>query len=123
MCKSYRCGIDVTCSPQHSSPGSASPGRPGQERQDSPRDSPASLSQQTLKQRVNMVVMRMIAQNSDQDQRSLSGQGGVGGGQQQLGHAPGHAPNHAPSPQHYRQDQQESRETLKYKVLQVSAAI
>ncbi len=29
-----------------------------------------SLNQQTLKQRVNMVVMRMIAQNSDQDQRS-----------------------------------------------------
>jgi hypothetical protein len=28
------------------------------------------LNQQTLKQRVNMVVMRMIAQNSDQDQRS-----------------------------------------------------
>jgi hypothetical protein len=38
---------------------------------DSPRESAqVSLNQQTLKQRVNMVVMRMIAQNSDQDQRS-----------------------------------------------------
>ncbi len=46
---------------------------------DSPRESGGgggggqqqmSLNQQTLKQRVNMVVMRMIAQNSDQDQRS-----------------------------------------------------
>jgi len=35
---------------------------------DSPRDN-LGLSQQTLKQRVNMVVMRMIAQNSDQDQK------------------------------------------------------
>lgn len=36
---------------------------------DSPRDSAVSLSQASLKQRVNMVVMRMIAQNSDHDQR------------------------------------------------------
>ena len=36
---------------------------------DSPRDSVVSMSQATLKQRVNMVVMRMIAQNSDHDQR------------------------------------------------------
>ena len=28
------------------------------------------MSQATLKQRVNMVVMRMIAQNSDHDQRT-----------------------------------------------------
>merc|ERR1712227_1063568 len=37
---------------------------------ESPRDSVVNMSQATLKQRVNMVVMRMIAQNSDQDQRS-----------------------------------------------------
>merc|ERR1711911_379946 len=36
---------------------------------DSPRDPAVSLSQASLKQRVNMVVMRMIAQNSDHDQR------------------------------------------------------
>ena len=39
---------------------------------DSPREreSAVNLSQATLKQRVNLVVMRMIAQNSDQDQRN-----------------------------------------------------
>ena len=61
-----------TLSPKHSMsvspPPSSSPSTPP--KSDSPRDSVVNMSQATLKQRVNLVVMRMIAQNSDQDQRS-----------------------------------------------------
>jgi len=64
-----------------------------------PRDCQPSLNQQTLKQRVNMVVMRMIAQNSDQDQRS-----GV--------------PEQPRAPV-----QTETRESLKLRTLQVSRVI
>ena len=39
------------------------------------RDSVVNMSQATLKQRVNMVVMRMIAQNSDHDQKQGQPQG------------------------------------------------
>jgi len=71
----------------------------------SPRDnSTTSLNQQSLKQRVNMVVMRMIAQNSDQDQRSS----GMMGGEVR-------APPAHPVP--------ESRESIKYRTLQVSRVI
>ena len=71
----------------------------------SPRDnSTTSLNQQSLKQRVNMVVMRMIAQNSDQDQRSS----GMMGGEVR-------APPAHPVP--------ESRESRKYRTLQVSRVI
>ena len=69
----------------------------------SPRDNSTSLNQQSLKQRVNMVVMRMIAQNSDQDQRS----GMVGGGEVR-----------APV-----QQVSESRESIKYRTLQVSRVV
>jgi len=84
-------------SPRNSCPstGSSSPVP-----RDSPRESQVSLNQQTLKQRVNMVVMRMIAQNSDQDQRS----GLVIPDQRQV-------------------VQSESRESLKFRTLQVSRVI
>jgi len=77
---------------------------------DSPRDSPMSLNQQTLKQRVNMVVMRMIAQNSDHDQRA--------GNMMPQREFP--ACEQKPSSQY---QQPESREALKYKVLQVSRVV
>ena len=72
---------------------------------DSPREreSAVNLSQATLKQRVNLVVMRMIAQNSDQDQRN----------QREAG-------------QEARPVQAvvaESREMVKHKVLQVSRVV
>jgi len=89
---------------------------------DSPRDSVVNMSQATLKQRVNMVVMRMIAQNSDHDQRN------------QKDHPPastevprdfksvgGANTNYSPN---YQQIQTpESREAVKYRVLQVSRVI
>jgi len=71
---------------------------------ESPRDPQLSLNQQTLKQRVNMVVMRMIAQNSDQDQRAGQALGEVG---------------RPPPPS----QQSESRESIKYRTLQVSRVI
>ena len=77
---------------------------------DSPRDSPMSLNQQTLKQRVNMVVMRMIAQNSDHDQRA--------GNMMPQRDFP--TCEQKPSSQY---QQPESREALKYKVLQVSRVV
>ena len=70
-----------------------------------------SLNQQTLKQRVNMVVMRMIAQNSDQDQRT-------GGGM-----PPTDQPPTRPQPPHHHHQQTESREALKLRTLQVSRVI
>ena len=94
---------------------------------DSPRGGDSiSLNQQTLKQRVNMVVMRMIAQNSDQDQRQSlippetpvsrqssnsigSGGGGLGGGNVNG--------STASSLTH------EGREALKMRTLQVSRVI
>ena len=51
-------------SPKHSGCSSNGSSSPITNKIDSPRDNPASLNQQTLKQRVNMVVMRMIAQVS-----------------------------------------------------------
>lgn len=74
----------------------------------SPRDNPVSLSQQTLKQRVNTVVMRMIAQNTDHDQRSGSL---MPQRDQQVMEQRGAPPC------------QDNRETLKYKVLQVSRVV
>ena len=73
---------------------------------DSPRDSVVNLSQATLKQRVNLVVMRMIAQNSDQDQRN-----------QREGGDP------RPGPQPVQPVVTESREMVKHKVLQVSRVV
>ena len=88
---------------------------------DSPRDSVVNLSQATLKQRVNMVVMRMIAQNSDQDQRAqrdVPGPG-TGPGQACLTHRVSPAePRHVSS-----QAVPESREMVKHKVLQVSRVV
>ena len=78
---------------------------------DSPRDreSAVNLSQATLKQRVNLVVMRMIAQNSDQDQRN---QGTREAGQEARS-----------GPQPVQPVVVESREMVKHKVLQVSRVV
>lgn len=96
-----------TLSPKNScsSNGSSSPVT-----KDSPRDSPMSLNQQTLKQRVNMVVMRMIAQNSDHDQRA--------GNMMPQRDFPA-----CEQKQTSQYQQPESREALKYKVLQVSRVV
>jgi len=86
--------------PSHSPSTGPSSGPSSPVPRDSPRESQVSLNQQTLKQRVNMVVMRMIAQNSDQDQRA----GLVVPDQRQL-------------------VQSESRESVKFRTLQVSRVI
>ena len=80
---------------------------------DSPREreSAVNLSQATLKQRVNQVVMRMIAQNSDQDQRN----------QREAG--PESRPEPRLEPRQPVQAVAESREVVKQKVLQVSRVV
>jgi len=92
-------------SPRHSSPTGSS----------SPRDSPVSLNQQTLKQRVNMVVMRMIAQNSDQEQRGAREEAG--------GRGEPRAPPGVYQPPHLQAHQGESREAVKQRVLAVSRVV
>ena len=88
---------------------------------DSPRDSVVNLSQATLKQRVNMVVMRMIAQNSDQDQRSQREGPGQGRGQDQTSNRVICSETRQVTPQ--AQAVPESREMVKHKVLQVSRVV
>jgi len=111
-----------TLSPKHSMsvspPPSSSPSTPP--KSDSPRDSVVNMSQATLKQRVNLVVMRMIAQNSDQDQRSHreSGQESMKDMKQQSQSAITTAHPPPPAPLSH-----ESREALKYSVLQVSRVV
>merc|ERR1711936_751531 len=78
----------------------------------SPRDSPVSLNQQTLKQRVNMVVMRMIAQNSDADQR-VSPREETGGRGEPRPVGSGHGPYQPPHMQQAGQGNGESREAVK----------
>jgi len=96
---------------------------------DSPRDNQSSLNQQSLKQRVNMVVMRMIAQNSDHDQRSGNMMNQrlqeKTDNQKMTGNVQYNQQQH----QQYQQQQQhqppptESREAVKYKVLQASRVV
>merc|ERR1711936_126972 len=87
----------------------------------SPRDSPVSLNQQTLKQRVNMVVMRMIAQNSDADQR-VSPREETGGRGEPRPVGSGHGPYQPPHMQ-AGQGNGESREAVKQRVLGVSRVV
>ena len=87
----------------------------------SPRDSPVSLNQQTLKQRVNMVVMRMIAQNSDHDQR-------VSPREETGGRGEPRPPGQPYQPPHMQvaggqQGNGESREAVKQRVLGVSRVV
>jgi len=88
----------------------------------SPRDSPVSLNQQTLKQRVNMVVMRMIAQNSDADQR-VSPREETGGRGEPRPVGSGHGPYQPPHMQQAGQGNGESREAVKQRVLGVSRVV
>ena len=82
----------------------------------SPRDSPVSLNQQSLKQRVNMVVMRMIAQNSDQDHRAPREEvGGRGEG--------GRLPGGPYQPPHLQGGPGESREVVKQRVVGVTRVV
>ena len=75
-----------------------------------------SLSQQSLKQRVNMVVMRMIAQNSDQDHRAPREEvGGRGEG--------GRLPGGPYQPPHLQGGPGESREAVKQRVVGVTRVV
>ena len=89
----------------------------------SPRDSPVSLNQQTLKQRVNMVVMRMIAQNSDHDQRVSPREETGGRGEPRPPGPAGHGPYQPPHMQAGGQGNGESREAVKQRVLGVSRVV
>ena len=91
----------------------------------SPRDSPVSLNQQTLKQRVNMVVMRMIAQNSDHDQRVSPREETGGRGEPRPAGPLGHGPYQPPHMQGQggQQGNGESREAVKQRVLGVSRVV
>ena len=89
----------------------------------SPRDSPVSLNQQTLKQRVNMVVMRMIAQNSDHDQRVSPREETGGRGEPRPAGPGGHGPYQPPHMQAGGQGNGESREAVKQRVLGVSRVV
>lgn len=88
---------------------------------DSPRDSVVNLSQATLKQRVNMVVMRMIAQNSDHDQRSQRETPGTA--EIKKDHSSNRVVWTEPRQVATSQVVPESREMVKHKVLQVSRVV
>jgi len=121
-------------SPKNSGCSSNGSSSPITSKMDSPRDNPASLNQQTLKQRVNMVVMRMIAQNSDHDQKAGNMMNMRGGdwdqqkttsNQQYNQQQQYQQPYQPPHMQQQQQQQQspETREAMKYKVLQVSRVV
>jgi exonuclease 3'-5' domain-containing protein 1 len=118
-------------SPKHSGGSSNGSSSPVTNKIDSPRDNPMSLNQQTLKQRVNMVVMRMIAQNSDHDQRAgniMNTRTADGDPQKMVNHSQFNQQQYQQQQQYQPQLMQqqqppESREALKYKVLQVSRVV